>query len=203
MTDDIVPQNATADTKALKNALRRVLLAQRQTLSAAQRQHRQAQGVEAMVNALLNQFAGACVAVYQPHAGEPDVLGVLADQGLSAACSFALPIVQGKGLPLQFARWASGEALVRGAYGINVPAQIVLVRPDIIVLPCVGYSVAGNTGKTYRLGYGGGYYDRSLAALNTGGGAASTIAMGVAWREAACVISPERFDMPMDRVFLL
>jgi 5-formyltetrahydrofolate cyclo-ligase len=72
----------------------------------------------------------------------------------------ALPVVVTKNAPVEFWRWEPGAAMQRGLWNIPVPAERRVVVPEVLVIPLVGYDAAG-----YRLGYGGGYYDRTLAAL--------------------------------------
>jgi 5,10-methenyltetrahydrofolate synthetase len=139
------------------------------------------------------------VALYVPHACEPDILCV-AQQLLTQypQHTLCLPVVIGKDQALQFARWSANEPLVSDAYGISVPADKDWVTPTVLLIPCVGYCNVG--GKLYRLGYGGGYYDRSLAALRSGGAAVQ--AFGVLWRNSRCVFEPSAHDVPMDDLLL-
>ena len=71
-----------------------------------------------------------------------------------------LPVVVGRDAPLEFHAWQPGDALVADAHGVLAPVERgVVVRPELLVVPCVGFNARG-----YRLGYGGGYYARTLAA---------------------------------------
>lgn len=72
----------------------------------------------------------------------------------------ALPVVRGPGLPLAFHHWWPGVAMDKGAYDIPVPRETEALLPDVLLVPPVGIDALG-----YRLGYGGGYFDRTLAAL--------------------------------------
>ena len=101
----------------------------------------------------------------------------------------ALPEVQGKGRPLQFRQWWPGVAMVPGALGIPAPVDTDLVVPDAAFVPLVGFDGAG-----YRLGYGGGYFDRTLAAL-----ARKPLTVGVGTEAARLpTIHPQPHDVPMD-----
>jgi 5-formyltetrahydrofolate cyclo-ligase len=95
--------------------------------------------------------------VYWPIRGEPDLRDTyvrLAAQGVQ----LALPVVVKKEAPLAFARWVPGDAVVKDGYGISVPATFSEMKPAALLIPCVGFD-----DQRYRLGYGGGFYDRTLA----------------------------------------
>jgi 5,10-methenyltetrahydrofolate synthetase len=192
--------NSHLATPAPRTALRRVLMAQRYAMTRADitvQTERIHQHVFALFKALPQ---GSIVGLYAPHAGEPDVL-CLAQQlrMLVPQHTLCLPVVISKNQALQFARWSANEPLVSDAYGISVPADTHWVKPTVLLIPCVGYCNVG--GKPYRLGYGGGYYDRSLAALRSSGAAVQVF--GVAWRNSACVFEPSAHDMPMDELLLV
>jgi 5-formyltetrahydrofolate cyclo-ligase len=74
--------------------------------------------------------------------------------------ALALPVTPRRGLPLLFRRWRWGEPLGRGPLGTRQPEAGEVVRPDFLLVPLLAFDRAGR-----RLGYGGGYYDRTLAAL--------------------------------------
>ncbi len=79
--------------------------------------------------------------------------------------ALALPVVVAKGTPLAFRRWHFGDALVSGSFGTRHPAPSAeTVRPTIVLVPLLAFDREG-----YRLGYGGGYYDRTLTALRKDG----------------------------------
>ncbi len=95
--------------------------------------------------------------VYWPIRGEPalhDAYAALAKEKVQ----LALPVVVAKDAPLAFACWTPGDAVVVDKYGIAVPADPSFVTPDALLIPCVGFNE-----QRFRLGYGGGYYDRTLA----------------------------------------
>ena len=111
-----------------------------------------------------DRVAGAGVSAYWPIGDELDPLPLLhALAGRGAVC--ALPAVIGPGRPLAFRRWRPGDALVEARFGLSEPpATAPPVAPDIVVVPLLAVDRAGR-----RLGYGGGYYDRTIAALRCRG----------------------------------
>ena len=79
----------------------------------------------------------------------------------------ALPVINGPA-PLLFREWTFGAPLETGPFGIPAPAEGVLAAPDVMFVPLLAFDRRG-----YRLGYGGGHYDRTLAALRRNGGVAA------------------------------
>jgi 5,10-methenyltetrahydrofolate synthetase len=142
-----------------KAALRRALAARRAALDPAVK----AEWDGRICRALVDWWDGVrvpSIAVYWPIKGEPDLAaacGQLAARGVQ----LALPVVLERDAPLSFAHWTFGEEMVRDAMGVAIPSHLRLVeRPAAIVIPCLGFN-----GANYRLGYGGGYYDRTLASV--------------------------------------
>ncbi|MEM9043328.1 MAG: 5-formyltetrahydrofolate cyclo-ligase [Pseudomonadota bacterium] len=72
-----------------------------------------------------------------------------------------VPVIQGEGLPLRFAEWVPGIKMVEGPFKAEVPEDLRWVRPQFLIAPLVAFDAG-----CWRLGYGGGFYDRSLAELN-------------------------------------
>ena len=100
---------------------------------------------------------GAVVSAYWPLRGEPDLrpwLAALHEQELVCV----LPVVMEKNAPLVFRRWSPGCAMEKGFWNIPVPADPATFTPRLLVAPVVGFDA-----DCYRLGYGGGYFDRTLA----------------------------------------
>ncbi|MDX1375812.1 MAG: 5-formyltetrahydrofolate cyclo-ligase [Burkholderiales bacterium] len=101
----------------------------------------------------------------------------------------ALPVVVARGAPLVFRLWRPGIALRRGPLGIPYPADSPQVVPQAVLVPVNGWDPGG-----YRLGYGGGYFDRTLAAM-----APPPLAIGVGYESARIeTIHPQSWDVPLD-----
>ncbi len=125
-----------------------------------------------------------------PYRNEYDarhLLALLRRQGTVTA----LPLVVGPGAPLEFHEWHPGVPMQPGVLGIPHPVGTARLEPDTFLIPVVGFDAQG-----YRLGYGGGYFDRTLAAREK---PARKIALGY---EALFVdtIHPQPHDIPMDFV---
>lgn len=127
---------------------------------------------------------------YWPFKGEFDPRGVaesLHEQGIG----LALPVVVQTKAPLVFRAWHPGARLVSGVWGIPVPADGEAVLPDTLLVPLVGYDQ-----HRFRLGYGGGFYDRTLAAMPR-----RPLTLGVGFSLASLdTIHPQQHDIPMDIV---
>ena len=126
---------------------------------------------------LFHNFTPKCVAAYWPIRTEIDpipLLGALADLGASTC----LPATPEDGKPLRFHEWACGAPLVDGPYHTKEPSSDAgLVIPDLILAPLLAFDSA-----FWRLGYGGGFYDRTLAALEQAGHQVDVV--GIAFDES-------------------
>lgn len=115
----------------------------------------------------------AAVSGYWPMSEEIDVRPLMARLHAEGH-TLALPVVVGKGEPLKFRRWRPGAPLGKAGFGLHQPsADAPEVVPDILLVPLLAFDPEG-----YRLGWGGGYYDRTLAALRA---KSQAIAVGVAF----------------------
>ena len=143
---------------AWRKAERRRLIDARLAIGAEVRR-RYSTEIAEQLSEFIGVLSGRTVSAYWPFRGEPDLRPWI--QGLTdLGARFALPVVVEKNLPLIFRIWQHGQRLVPGIWNIPVPADGVEVIPDIIIAPVVGFDSAN-----YRLGYGGGFFDRTLAAL--------------------------------------
>lgn len=141
----------------------------------------------------LDPAAGAVVAGYWPLGDEIDpvpLMAALADAG----CVLALPVVLGRDLALEFRQWRPGDALVPGPHGTRQPGpQAPVLVPRSLLVPLLAFDARG-----FRLGYGGGYYDRTLAGLRAKG---SVRAIGLAYAaQLVAQLPTDPWDQPMDAI---
>ncbi len=131
---------------------------------------------------------GRVISGYWPIKGEADLRPWLAELDAAGAI-VALPVVEERAAPLVFRRWRPGMAMERGHWNIPVPpADSDRVVPELALAPLVGWDGAG-----YRLGYGGGYFDRTLADLTP-----RPFVVGVGLQAARLPgIFPRWHDIPM------
>lgn len=136
---------------------------------------------------LLGDVQGRTISVYWPMRAEPDLRPwMLSLHRRGAICG--LPVVVGRDEPMTFRRWAPGMPLVAGIWKIPVPAADDRVIPDVVLAPVVGFDEG-----CFRLGYGGGYFDRTLAAIDT-----PLVAIGVAFEMMRLAdVFAQPHDMPM------
>jgi len=186
---------------------RRRLIAEREAVPSSQRAA-WAQRIDAHLQRGFPQLTQACVAFCWPYRGEYDARN-LVRQLYQAGARIALPVVVASGSPLLFRQWTPDTPLLSGPLDIPYPgAQSPQLQPSHVLLPVVGIDAAG-----YRLGYGGGYFDRTLAALAATGlatGLATDPATPAPGKSAPLVIAtgyelcripsidPQPHDIPMD-----
>lgn len=146
------------DVLRWRRSTREQLIARRLALDSDLRR-RHAERLAQELDSLLGDVAGRCISLYWPFRGEPD-LRFWIDGAIARGAAGALPVVETPRAPMVFRAWRPGDALTPGLWNIPVPMDGAAVLPGVIIAPLVGFDPAG-----YRLGYGGGYYDRTLAAL--------------------------------------
>jgi len=162
MTPSIACDASDATPGADKAQLRRTLLATRQAIDPAHRRDWDAElgkRVITWVAGWSQAHPEGTLGVYWPIRGEPDLRPAY-DELAARDVRLALPVVTGVDSPLRFVSWTPGEAMVKDGFGVAIPASYVTVMPQALLIPCVGF----NRNKI-RLGYGGGFYDRTLAPL--------------------------------------
>ena len=182
------------DVARWRKSERTRLRAERMALSVANRKAVGEALTEHLRNILQHRFGGAqgmVFSAYWPIKGEPDLrplMKELHDSGVIVA----LPVVETKASPLVFRRWTPETRMVRGDWNIPVPPpDVPVVMPAIALAPLVGWTVDG-----YRLGYGGGYFDRTLGAT-----APKPFVIGIGY-DGACLktIFPQPHDIPLDLI---
>jgi 5,10-methenyltetrahydrofolate synthetase len=182
------PQTAR-DVARFRRAERERLYALRRATPIAEQRH-----MAGIVSALLGDLGlvpGDIVSGYWPIRGELDLRPWLA--GLVArGVHVALPVVEERDTPLSFRLWMPGARMERGAWNIPVPADGGVVRPHVVIAPLVGVDGAG-----FRLGNGGGYYDRTLALLRP----REIVGVGHDFARLR-TINPMPWDIPMTLVAL-
>jgi 5-formyltetrahydrofolate cyclo-ligase len=175
--------------QAFRKAKRAELLARRGTVELDDRK-RYATALMERLFATVDLRAFTVLGFYWPIRGELDLRGV-ARHHVDAGGVAALPAVVAKNEPVEFWRWEAGAAMQRGFWNIPVPFERRCVTPEAVLIPLLGYDSAG-----HRLGYGGGFYDRTLAALTP-----RPFCIGVGYDDTELeTIHPQPHDIPMNMI---
>jgi 5-formyltetrahydrofolate cyclo-ligase len=169
---------------------RAILLALRQAMPLDERQ-RAAEIIALKLDDIIATRGIATIGLYWPIKQEINLLAWAHELARRGDVDLCLPVVVTPKAPLEYWRWTQGEALARGIWNIPVPAQRDVVLPDLMLAPVVGFDRAN-----YRLGYGGGYFDRTLASLRQ---RPAVIGVGYAF-SSLDTIFPQPHDIPMDAV---
>ena len=175
--------------KAWRKERRAELIARRVAFGADER-HGWNERVNAQLEQIVPVMPGMVIGFCWPFKGEIDARFTVKHWRERGAIA-ALPDVVEKAAPLQFRKWWPGAPMKPGAYEIPVPSGTEVLAPDVAVVPMNGFD-----GHGYRLGYGGGYFDRTLAALGR-----RVLAIGVSYEALRLdTIHPQPHDIPMDFV---
>ncbi|GGJ42114.1 5-formyltetrahydrofolate cyclo-ligase [Neoroseomonas lacus] len=173
--------------RAWRRAERAALIARRVAVPVAERLERD-DAITVHLRATVPDLAQRHVGFYWPFKGEYDprpLARALHHEGTR----LALPVVVAKGRPLIFRSWSPGTRMMPGVWNIPIPDEGDEVTPDTLLIPLVGFDAQG-----YRLGYGGGYYDRTLVSM-----ASRPLAIGVGFESSRLVtIHPQPHDVRMD-----
>ena len=182
-------ERARANVMRWRKAERGRLIAERLAVQASIRSLRATQ-ISRRLDQVIGDPTGLIVSGYWPFRGEADLRRWFETIWVRGG-RVALPVVVAKGAPLVFRIWRQGDRLERSVWNILVPAGGEQVLPDIVLAPLVGYARTG-----YRLGYGGGFFDRTLAAMPT-----RRLVIGTGYKQAELfTIYPQPHDIPMDVV---
>jgi len=145
----------------------------------------------AHLSALLAGYRGAPVAGYLPIRTEIDPTPAMAEA--AAHGPVGVPVIRAAGQPLVFSAWDPDTPLRDGPFGARIPATEQVMVPEIVIVPLVAFDRQGG-----RLGYGGGFYDRTLQMLRASG---PVLAIGFAWaaqQDDALPLAPT--DQPLDLI---
>lgn len=143
------------------------------------------------LSSVLAGHRGAPLAGYMAMRSEIDPLPAMEEA--AAHGPVCVPVIEAKGQPLKFARWEPGCAMVDGTFGARVPQTLDYIEPEILIVPLVAFSRSGG-----RMGYGGGFYDRTLELLRA---RRPTLAVGFAYAAQEDPDLPlEPTDQPLDMI---
>ncbi len=170
----------------IKEAARKAAFARRkplfETATAAQAGH---------LSEVLAGYRGVPVSGFMPIRTEIDPRPAMAEA--AAYGSVGVPVIEGKTQPLKFALWTPDTRMVAGAFGVPIPADPEFFEPEILIVPLLAFDRAGA-----RLGYGGGFYDRTLDQLRA---RRATLAIGFAFAgQESDDIPQEPTDAPLDMI---
>ncbi len=199
-----------------RGALRTQLLAQRAAWLATPAAHAASAALGHHLRAVLQQLEPQCLGLFWPLEGEFNAVQALSQPLLDLApgsvlhqpqdavdaqgdddddddeedmaagpAQWSLPFAYKSPRRMDYRRWDGTEPSVQDECGIASSSGAVLV-PDVVLVPCVGFTREG-----YRLGYGGGYYDRWLAAHP------GVTSIGIAWQLSECHFAAEPHDQPL------
>ena len=176
------------EEEALAKAAMRAEAEQRRAGAKGAARERHAQ---AMLLDFLKRHRGRVLSGYMPIRSEISPQPVM--EAMASHGPLCLPVVEGAGKPLSFREWVPGAPLLKGAFGALVPAEGKALVPEVLIVPLLAFDAAG-----HRLGYGGGFYDRTLDFLRARG---DVLAVGFAFaaQEMEC-LPAEPTDQPLDAI---
>jgi len=168
-----------------KNAVRKAAFAARKSAHGA------GQGHAGHLSSILAGYRGVPLAGYAQMRTEIDPTAALEEA--SAHGPVCLPVIVAKAQPLKFREWTPDCAMIAGTFGAQIPESGDWITPEILIVPLLAFSRTGG-----RLGYGGGFYDRTLEQLRA---VKPTLAIGFAYAAQEMDDLPlERTDQPLDLI---
>ena len=171
---------------AAKTAARQAAFERRQAAHDAA-----APGRAGLLSSVLAGYRGVPLAGYWPIRSEIPPLAAMEEA--AAHGPVGLPVITAPGQPLRFALWEPGMEMAEGTFGVPIPARPEWMTPEILIVPLVAFDRAGT-----RMGYGGGFYDRTLEQLRA---ARATLAIGFAYAaQEADNLPLEATDQPLDLI---
>lgn len=151
--------------------------------------HEAGHGTDRYLAQLLADYRGAAIAGYMAMRTEIDPTGAMTTA--TAYGVVGVPVIIGAGQPLLFRQWTPESVMIAGAFGAAIPQDGDWITPDILIVPLVAFDRRGG-----RLGYGGGFYDRTLEACRA---VKPTLAIGFAYAAQEAEDLPlEATDQPLD-----
>ncbi len=181
--------NSWSSIRAWRIATRKDLIAKRISVPLDERRSVQ-QIVSDRIRSSFPELNEAVIGFYWPIKGEIDLRPMLRDL-LKEGAEAALPVVVEKDRPLEFCLWHAEVEMTRGIGNIPIPVERKPVQPTVLIIPLLGFDTSG-----HRLGYGGGYYDRTLADLRL---KPMTIGVGYAFGRLPSIY-PQEHDFPLDAI---
>lgn len=187
----VVDPQTASDVSRFRVGERRRLYERRKQVSSSSRAEMSAT-VAGALDHELGTVSGKTIAGYWPIRGELNLRDWMMQCHVRGA-SLALPVVINKDRPIEFHQWTPEQDMKRGIWDIPVPRYGTPIQPDIVIVPLLGVDK-----ERYRLGNGGGYYDRTLSRLSD-----TTRIFGVGHDFCRMeTIFPMPWDVPMHKVIL-
>ena len=192
LTPETTSDNTAESRLAYRRALRKQLVERRQAMSADDL----ARFTKAICDHLRNDFhqlAGMRVGFCWPMKNEPDLRPLIKSWIKLGNAGFValLPVVVQPKAPLAFRAWTPDTLMLADRYGIQTPAEGEFLTPEALLIPVNAFDAAG-----YRIGYGGGFFDRTLATVKP-----MPLSIGVGFELARVdSIRPESYDLPLDAI---
>jgi 5-formyltetrahydrofolate cyclo-ligase len=182
-----IDEQQTRDVARWRKAERSRLIALRSELPPEDRARHTA-SIARTLDEMIPAGSGEIVSVYWPIRAEPDLRSWMRE-ACARGLRIALPVAVQLGKPLKFREWRPDAPMARGLWKIPYPAAGLEVSPTTVLAPVVGFDPA-----CYRLGYGGGFFDRTLAAMTR-----KPLAIGIGYSQLRIpTIFPQHHDIPMD-----
>jgi 5-formyltetrahydrofolate cyclo-ligase len=190
-----VPSALTAPPASLiqdKLESRRAAFARRAALARAEAPAAAGAKAASLFLAGITVAPGSIVSAFWPMGDEIDPRPLM-ERLHARGIAIGLPVVVAKGAPLLFRRWQPGTRLVPGGFKTEVPSpEEPELVPDLLIVPLLAFDRLG-----YRLGYGGGFYDRTLAKLRGAGGAVTAVGFAYSGQEVETVPQAD-YDQRLD-----
>jgi 5-formyltetrahydrofolate cyclo-ligase len=188
-SNDIPAPNDRASIKAWRRGERARLIERRTATSVDEREVWSA-AITARLHELAEEIGAHRIGFYWAFKAEFSALPFITEM-LRQGREATLPVIVEKNAPMEFRRWTPETEMATGSWDIPIPKERRIVVPDLILAPLVGFDA-----ENYRLGYGGGYFDRTLAALSP-----RPFTIGIGFELARLPTThPQEHDIPMDVV---